>query len=127
MSKKVSRQTEDGPPNPGNPYCSGRVLVGSFIFDAVCRCRELSDRAKLVFALLCQYAVEKGEVTPSYRTIGHDAGIGQRQAMRAVRELESFGLIKVVNRMRQDGEATNVYDFLWHNIYQDQLAELQND
>jgi hypothetical protein len=104
-------------PATGEIYNPWRVFVGSFIPNAVLRCRELSSTSKLVFGRLCQYAGENGQSYPTYRTLGHEVGIDRRQAIRAVKELEKFGLIQPCGRLRLDGGSTsNIYIFLWHRI-----------
>jgi hypothetical protein len=104
-------------PANGELYNPWRVFVGSFIPNAILRCRELSSTSKLVFGRLCQYAGENGQSYPTYRTLGHEVGIDRRQAIRAVKELEKFGLIQPCGRFRLDGGSTsNIYIFLWHRI-----------
>jgi len=106
-------------PIPGDAYNPWRMFNGCFIPNAVLRCPELSARAKLVFGRLCQYAGENGEAFPSYRSLAREVGVERRCAMKAVKELEEFRLIKSVSRWRNDGApATNVYVFLWHEIFQ---------
>ena len=105
-------------PATGEIYNPWRVFVGSFIPNAVLRCGQLSATAKLVFGRLCQYAGENGQSYPTYTTLGNEVGVGRRQAIRAIKELEDFGLIKPVDRYRVDGgSASNVYVFLWHGIF----------
>ena len=110
-------------PVPGDAYNPWRMFNGCFIPNAVLRCPELSARAKLVFGRLCQYAGENGEAFPSYRSLAREVGVERRCAMKAVRELEEFRLIKSVSRWRNDGApASNVYIFLWHEIFQQAVA-----
>jgi len=104
-------------PAAGEIYNPWRTFCGSFIPNAILRCRELSSTAKLTFGRLSQYAGEDGEAYPSYHTLGQEIGVERRQVIRAVRELEKFGLIKPVTRHREDGGLTpNSYVFLWHAI-----------
>jgi len=105
-------------PTAGEIYNPWRTFCGSFIPNAILRCRELSSTAKLTFGRLSQYAGEDGEAYPSYHTLGQEIGVERRQAIRAVRELERFGLIRPVARHREDGGLTsNSYVFLWHAIF----------
>lgn len=105
-------------PAVGEIYNPWRTFCGSFIPNAILRCRELSSTAKLTFGRLSQYAGEDGEAYPSYHTLGQEIGVERRQAIRAVRELERFGLIRPVTRHREDGGLTsNSYVFLWHAIF----------
>lgn len=105
-------------PAAGEIYNPFRVFNGSFIPNAVLKCRDLSATAKLIFGRLCQYAGEDGEAFPSYSTLGQEIGIERRQTIRAVRELEDFGLIRAVPRRKDDGGlSSNYYVFLWHRIF----------
>jgi Helix-turn-helix domain len=105
-------------PATGEIYNPFRVFKGSFIPNAVLKCRDLSATSKLVFGRLCQYAGEDGEAYPSYSTIGREIGIERRQTIRSVRELEDFGLIRAVPRRKGDGGlSSNSYVFLWHRIF----------
>lgn len=105
-------------PAAGEIYNPFRVFNGSFIPNAVLKCRDLSATAKLVFGRLCQYAGEDGEAFPSYSTLGREVGVERRQTIRAVRELEDFGLIRAVPRRKDDGGlSSNSYVFLWHRIF----------
>lgn len=105
-------------PAPGDIYNPWRMFNGCFIPNAVLRCCDLSARAKLIFGRLCQYAGENGEAFPSYRSLAREVGVERRCAIKAVRDLENFGLIKAVSRWRNDGApASNVYVFLWHEIF----------
>jgi hypothetical protein len=57
---------------------------------------RLSPWAKLVYLVLLSHAdATGGGAYPSYLTIGEEAGISERQAMRAVKELERAGLVTV--------------------------------
>jgi hypothetical protein len=107
-------------PATGEIYNPWRMFNGSFIPNAILQCRELSATAKLLFGRLSQYAGADGEAFPSYNTLGQEVGIERRQAIRAVRELEDFGLIRAVPRHKGDGSLTsNGYVFLWHRIFTD--------
>ena len=102
----------------GETYNPWRLFVGCVIPNAILRCTELSSTAKLVFGKLCQFAGENGQAYPSYKTLGREVGVKQRQAMRAVQELMDFGLIHPINQNRPDGgSSSNVYEFLWHDIF----------
>lgn len=110
-------------PAPGDVFNPYRMFTGCFIPNAVCLCRDLSARAKLVFGRLCQYAGEKGQAYPTYRALAWEVGVERRQAMRAIQELEDFGLIRAVKQYRKDGGSrSNVYVFLWHEIFESDPA-----
>lgn len=106
-------------PVTGDIFNPWRMFNGCFIPNAVLRCRDLSARAKLVFGRLCQYAGENGEAYPTYRTLAREVGVERRQAMRAIQELEAFGLVRALGQRRDDGGSrSNTYVFLWHEIFQ---------
>lgn len=108
-----------------NPWCR---FVGCIIPNAVSRCTELSSTAKLVFGKLCQYAGQNGQAYPSYKTLAGDVGVERRQAIRAVKELVDYGLIKPVSRRKGDGGFTsNIYAFIWHQIFSDNGSTASGD
>jgi hypothetical protein len=104
----------------GEFYNPWRLFIGCIIPNAVSRSTELSSTAKLVFGKLCQYAGQNGQAYPSYKTLAGDVGVERRQAIRAVKELVDYGLIKPVGRRKGDGGFTsNIYAFLWHQTFSD--------
>jgi len=109
----------------GQIYNPWRTFVGCVIPNCLLRSEKLSPTAKLIFGRLCQYSGKNGQAYPSYKVLGSEVGIKRRQAIRAVKELEVFGLIKSVGRYRTDGGTTsNVYEFLWHEVLVDSLAQV---
>ena len=105
-------------PSAGESYNPWRIFVGCFIPNVITRSTELSSTAKLVFGKLCQFAGENGKAYPSYSTLAREVGVKQRQAIRAVKELVVFGLIRPVKQNRPDGGSTsNIYEFIWHDIF----------
>ncbi len=104
----------------GQSYNPWKMFIGCFVPNSIARSTTLSSTAKLVFGRLCQYAGRDGCAFPSYRTIGGEVGISQRQAIRAIGELASFGLIAVESYERSDGgSGSNRYRFLWHSILEE--------
>ena len=104
----------------GEFYNPWRLFIGCIIPNAISRSTELSSTAKLVFGKLCQYAGQNGQAYPSYKTLAGDVGVERRQAIRAVKELVDYGLIKPVGRRKGDGGFTsNIYAFLWHQTFSD--------
>ena len=104
----------------GEFYNPWRLFIGCVIPNAISRSTELSSTAKLVFGKLCQYAGQNGQAYPSYKTLAGDVGVERRQAIRAVKELVDYGLIKPVGRRKGDGGFTsNIYAFLWHQTFSD--------
>lgn len=88
----------------------------------------MSSTAKLIFGKLCQYAGQNGQAYPSYKTLAGDVGVERRQAIRAVKELVDYGLIKPVGRRKGDGGFTsNIYAFLWHQTFSDDCLKDPGD
>jgi hypothetical protein len=115
-------------PACGETYNPWRVFRGSFIPNAILSCTGISPTSKLVFGRLCQYAGENGIAYPSYSALAREVGIERRQAMRAVRELEDFGLIRSIRRTREDGGfSSNTYEFLWHGVFNGMLPAPPGD
>src|SRR5215211_204592 len=76
---------------------------------SVLRALGLSDRAKLLYALLLDYARQDGCCWPGLARLRADLGGGHNQLARAVRELAAAGLIA---RRRRGFGRTTVYSFL---------------
>lgn len=115
-------------PSVGDIYIPWRLFTGSFIPNSVLKCCDLSPTAKLIFGRLSQFGGENGDSYPSYNTLALEVGIERRQAMRAVKELEKFGLICRVKRLKDDGGFTsNEYVFLWHKIFSEDEPVLHGD
>lgn len=112
----------------GEFYNPWRLFIGCIIPNAISRSTELSSTAKLVFGKLCQYAGQNGQAYPSYKTLAGDVGVERRQAIRAVKELVDYGLIKPVGRRKGDGGFTsNIYAFLWHQTFSDDCLSNPGD
>lgn len=71
---------------------------------AVLRGRGLSPWAKLLYVVLRSYAGPAGDCYPGYTTLQADVGCGINQLTRAMRELETVGL--VTRRRRGQGKPT---------------------
>jgi len=105
-------------PSTGETYNPWRLFIGCIIPNPIARSTELSPTAKLIFGKLCQFAGENGQAYPSYSTLAKEVGVERRQAMRGVKELVSFGLIRPVGRVKGNGGfVSNTYVFLWHRIF----------
>ena len=104
--------------NPGDLYNPWRIFVGCIVPNVITRRTDLSPTAKLIFGKLCQFAGENGQAYPSYGTLAKEVGVERRQAMRGVKELVDFGLIRPEGRVKENGAYTsNIYVFLWHRIF----------
>ena len=107
-------------PNPGDIYNPWRRFVGCFVPNAITRRTDLSPTAKLIFGKLCQFAGQNGQAYPSYNTLAKEVGVERRQAIRGIKELVNFGLIRPEGKVKENGGYTsNVYFFLWHQIFFD--------
>lgn len=72
--------------------------------------QELPALQKLTLLLLANYAGnESGECWPSLATIAKQAGMSRDSVMRAIRELESAGLLTVVRRTMEGVNLPNTY------------------
>lgn len=72
--------------------------------------RALSSKAVSVFVYLCDKANKNGECYPAVRTIANDLHISRSTVFRAIRELESAGLLTRQHRHRtHGGMSSNLY------------------
>ena len=62
--------------------------------------RKLSQRARRAFVALSLFRQKSGAATVAIDTIGDDAGLARREVQRAMRELQSAGLLKPVGETR---------------------------
>lgn len=91
-----------------NPY---KHFFGAFIPNWLLKRTEISERAKLVYARLGQFAGKDGECFPKQDTLAKEIGSTRTSVNKAIAELEKFGLIE----SRQNGLAQpNSYFFLYH-------------
>ena len=60
--------------------------------------RNLSQRARRTFVALSLFRQRSGLVSASVGKIGEDAGLGKRHVRRALRELESVGVLQFLGR-----------------------------
>jgi Helix-turn-helix domain len=77
------------------------------------RYKKVSKAAKAVYVILGLFADEHGTAFPSYKTIAYYAGISERSAKRAIKELQAEGLL-IVTLRPQEGKRnnTNIYKLL---------------
>ena len=72
--------------------------------------RNLSSKAVCVFVYLCDKANQHGECYPAVSTIAGDLHISKSTAFRAIKELESAGLLTRQHRHRtHGGMSSNLY------------------
>lgn len=101
-----------------NPY---RMFTGIFIPNVILSYEKISLGAKVCYGRLCQYAGENGYAYPSHQTLADELGVSRRMAQRYLKELEQDGLIKVIHRKNNNTYTSNVYQFTWHKIFEDDL------
>ena len=75
--------------------------------------------AKVCYGHLVRRAGKNARCWPSYRDIAKSIGTGERQAMRALRELTEVTLIRPTARRDKTARQTsNEYEFIWGPILQ---------
>jgi hypothetical protein len=90
--KNISDEnTFSGPKNehlgePGN----GNLLPDELLVN-----KQISNNAKLTYALLYRQAGQKGDHHPNLERLAHDVGVHVSTVQRYLRELESAGFIDV--------------------------------
>ncbi len=90
-----------------------------FVPESIAASTLLSRTAKLCYGHLVRRAGKKARCWPSYRDIAKSIGVGERQAMRALKELTEANLIRPTPRREKTGRQTsNEYEFLWGPILQ---------
>ena len=100
-----------------NPY---KIFNGVWLPLGLLERTELSQGAKLCYALLCKYAGENGACYPSQETIAKDIGIKKRQTIKYIHELVNNKLIEVEKFGKKQ---TNRYWFLMHTWLEDSLRK----
>jgi DNA-binding transcriptional ArsR family regulator len=93
----------------------GRVFWWAAVDVAVLRDRELSPWAKVIYAVLCTYADRTRVCFPSVATLCSDAGMSERQARYALKELEKSGYVEKRPQFREDGgQGANLFRIVGH-------------
>jgi hypothetical protein len=115
-SGPVSKRPAVGAPfNPRELF--GSLGIGAFIPERVAASPVLTMTAKVCYGHLIRRAGKNDRCWPSYRDIAQSTGIGERQAMRALKELADAQLVRPVHRADQTGRQTsNAYEFIWGPI-----------
>jgi hypothetical protein len=108
-------------PKVGDRFNPHRVFVGSFIPNALMKNKEITATAKLCYGRLCQYAGERGECWPDWRILADEIGVGKRQIIRVLNELEGkkfLTRIRPTKKERFNG-IRNQYIFNWHETFEE--------
>lgn len=76
---------------------------------AIYRVNGLSESAKKVYVYLSASADQDGYCFPFYRTIARRTGLSKSTVGKAIKELESFGLLTHQQRVSRRGGSSNLY------------------
>jgi hypothetical protein len=95
----------------GQAYNPRKLFYGVFVPEWLLRQPDISQGAKLCFAVLCRHAGEDGTCDRDGESLAAELGVHLRQVRTYIGELLSEALIE--SRRRGLGQ-TNVYRFLWH-------------
>jgi len=88
----------------------GRPTGFFWAYDSVFERKDVPAYGKLVYLYLCRRANADGKSIPSYQTIADDCGLSRRTAIRAIKELETIGLLVITKRKRENNSNTsNLY------------------
>ena len=88
----------------------------------VLRASNLSMQAKTLYALLLDYAWQKGSCFPGQNRLGKDLGVHRNTIQKYLLELRDFGLIKWD---RRGFKQTNIYYILSLDFLNDQTSDAQ--
>jgi DNA-binding transcriptional regulator YhcF (GntR family) len=88
----------------------------------VLRAKNLSLQAKSLYALLLDYAWQKGSCFPGQNRLGKDLGVHRNTIQKYLLELKDFGLIKWD---RRGFKQTNIYYILSLDFLIDQQSDAQ--
>lgn len=108
----------------GQPFNPCELFRGVFVPSAILRCKDLSLTSKIVYACLAQHANENGEFFPNTETIADDVGSTKPTIIKAIKQLEEKGFIKVVRPNERN--KPNSYQFLWHPTFDSVNPQLRN-
>lgn len=104
----------------GDEFNPRNRFVGLWLPDSLARYKGLSHGAKLLYSRLCWFINDRtGECSPDEEELGEGIGIGKRQVILYLKELQRHQLIKI--RRRGLG-LTNLYAFVWHPVFEDNPA-----
>lgn len=108
----------------GQPFNPRELFRGVFVPSAILRCKDLSLTSKIVYACLAQHANENGEFFPNTETIADEVGSTKPTIIKAIKQLEEKGFIKVVRPNERN--KPNSYQFLWHPTFDSVNPQLRN-
>ena len=120
MPPDVERPTQKLP-LPNQPFAPRNVFrgIGALVPESIAASKGLSMTAKLCYGHLVRRAGKNARCWPSYRDIAKSIGVGDRQAMRALKELTEVNLIRLIARRdKTERQTSNEYEFIWGSILQ---------
>ena len=129
MIQKASDQRQSvGAPTPGRPtigepFNPSRKACGFYLPDVLGRQRDLTDGQKRLYERAVRSAGQNGVFWRGFESMAEALGKSVRQVKADMAALEAKGLIRHTRRRRN----SNVYQFLWHAMFQVQRAALQQD
>jgi hypothetical protein len=103
-------------PAPNETFIPRNVFrgVGALVPERVSASTMLSMTAKVCYGHLVRRAGKNATCWPSYRDISKSIGVGERQAIRAMKELVEVNLIRPTARRDKTARQTsNEYEFIW--------------
>jgi hypothetical protein len=117
---------DDGGPSTrgqriGEPFNPWHQICGFYPPDLVARQHDLTDGQKRLYERSVRWAGQNGIFWHGFETMAEALGKSVRQAKSDMAALEKRGLIRHRRRRRQ----SNVYEFLWHAIFEVQRTTLQ--
>ncbi|GAG93785.1 unnamed protein product, partial [marine sediment metagenome] len=113
----------------GQPFSAHKIFIGSFIPNALMKCKDLSANAKLAWARLSQYSGVKDVCWPKQVTLAEEIGISERYIQKVIQELEDKKFIKRIRPTGQDRlmHKSNRYHLLWHEVFEAKPRQEQID
>ncbi len=81
---------------------------------------DLTPSAKRVYAYLSRVADDEGYCFPFHRTIAQRTRLAESTVVRALRELEDYGLVTHHQRVSRRGQSSNLYEL--HQLQDDRKA-----
>lgn len=104
---------------PGEVFSPYKMFYGSFLPNYIMRYKGLPAGAKLTWARLAQFAGKDTHAYPSLNTLAKEIGSDRRTVIKYLNKLEKKGFLKIVRtKILPNLNTTNVYYFLWHEIFE---------
>jgi hypothetical protein len=121
---QASQSEADGTlacPRIGEPFNPWRKACGFYPPDVVARQRGITDGQKRLYERAVRWAGQQGIFWYGFGSMAEALGKSVRQVKSDMDVLERMGLIRHIRRRRQ----SNVYEFLWHEMFEVQHTALQ--